>query len=64
MPGRLRITVARWAEQWAVENVFGIHADFLNDARAPDAIAPHLDELVGSSGPRPSPSSPAESHAA
>jgi transposase len=45
--------VARWAQQWAVEDVFGIHADFLNDdriARALDAIAPHLDELVGSIG--------------
>ena len=45
--------VARWAGQWAVEDVFGIHADFLNDdriARALDAIAPHLDELVGSIG--------------
>jgi transposase len=45
--------VARWAQQWAVEDVFGIHADFLNDdriARALDAIAPHLDELIGSIG--------------
>lgn len=34
--------VARWAEQWAVEDVFGIHPDFLND----DCIACALDAIA------------------
>ncbi|MDT0347801.1 IS1634 family transposase, partial [Streptomyces litchfieldiae] len=45
--------VGDWARDWAVEEVFGIEAELLNDdrlARALDAIAPHLDRLAGSVG--------------
>lgn len=45
--------VSRWAEQWAVEEVFGLPADVLGDdrlARALDAIAPELDHIIGSVG--------------
>lgn len=41
----------RWAERWAVEEVFGAKPEHLNDdrlGRALDAIAPHLDALQGS----------------
>jgi Domain of unknown function (DUF4277) len=50
---RPMVAVADWAQQWAVEEVYGIRADLLNDdrlARALDAIAPRLDHLVGSIG--------------
>jgi hypothetical protein len=38
--------VDRWAREWAVEEVFGIEAELLNDdrlGRALDAVAPHRD---------------------
>jgi transposase len=47
------VRVGDWAREWAVEEVFGIEADLLNDdriARALDAIAPQLDGIVGSVG--------------
>lgn len=50
---RPMVAVADWAQDWAVEEVYGIRADLLNDdrlARALDAIAPRLDHLVGSIG--------------
>jgi hypothetical protein len=49
------VRVQDWAEQWAVAEVFGIDAGTLNDdrvGRALDAVAPHLDEIVGSVGAR------------
>ena len=49
------LRVADWARQWAVEEVFGIAPDALNDdriGRALDAIAPCLDQVVGSVGAR------------
>jgi Domain of unknown function (DUF4277) len=45
--------VEEWARTWAVEEVFGIQPTALNDdriGRALDAIAPKLDQLVGSVG--------------
>lgn len=42
--------VERWAEEWAVQKVFGIRADQLNDDRlawALDAVYPHLEHLKG-----------------
>jgi transposase len=47
------VHVADWAEAWAVEEVFGIPADALNDdriGRALDAVAPVLTGIVGSIG--------------
>ncbi|MEU4303784.1 IS1634 family transposase [Kitasatospora aureofaciens] len=47
------VRVGDWARKWAVEEVFGIEPDLLNDdrlARALDAIAPHLEEITGSIG--------------
>jgi transposase len=47
------LRVQDWARQWAVEEVFGIAADALNDdriGRALDAIAPQLEQIVGSVG--------------
>jgi Domain of unknown function (DUF4277) len=47
------VAVADWARDWAVEEVYGIPADVLNDdrlGRAMDAIAPQVDHLVGSIG--------------
>jgi transposase len=47
------VRVSQWAEQWAVEEVFGIAAERLNDdriGRALDAIAPELDGIIGSVG--------------
>ncbi|MFI6063609.1 IS1634 family transposase [Streptomyces sp. NPDC051286] len=47
------VRVEDWARKWAVEEVFGIDPELLNDdrlARALDAIAPHLDEITGSVG--------------
>ncbi|MFB7637173.1 IS1634 family transposase [Streptomyces sp. NPDC056149] len=45
--------IAAWADEWAVEEVFGIEAETLNDdriARALDAIAPELEHITGSVG--------------
>ena len=45
--------VQDWAEEWAVEEVFGVEASTLNDdriGRALDAVAPALDGIVGSIG--------------
>ncbi|WP_405969311.1 IS1634 family transposase [Streptomyces sp. NBC_00988] len=47
------VRVGDWAREWAVEEVFGIEADLLNDdriGRALDAIAPELEAIVGSVG--------------
>jgi transposase len=49
------LRVQDWARQWAVEEVFGIAPDALNDdrvGRALDAMAPALDQIVGSVGAR------------
>jgi hypothetical protein len=49
------LRVADWARQWAVEEVLGIAPDALNDdriGRALDAIAPELEQIVGSVGAR------------
>jgi transposase len=45
------VRVADWAAAWAVEEVFDVSADTLNDdriARALDALAEQADEVVGS----------------
>lgn len=45
------VAVADWARDWAVEEVYGIDADLLNDdrlGRALDAIAGQVDHIVGS----------------
>jgi hypothetical protein len=47
------VGIAGWAQAWAVEEVYGVPAGILGDdrlARALDAIAPHLDQIVGSVG--------------
>jgi uncharacterized protein DUF4277 len=47
--------VEDWARAWAVEEVFAIVPDGLNDdhiGRALDAIAPELEQIVGSVGAR------------
>jgi transposase len=47
------VRVADWGEKWAVEEVFGVDHRLLNDdrlARTLDAIAPHLEQLVGTVG--------------
>jgi transposase len=47
--------VEDWAQTWAVTEVFGVPPAALNDdriGRALDAIAPQLDQLVGSVGAR------------
>lgn len=47
------VHVEDWAREWAVEEVFGISAETLNDdriGRALDALAPALDAVVGSVG--------------
>ncbi|MGB7963405.1 MAG: IS1634 family transposase [Propionicimonas sp.] len=47
------VAVADWADGWAVNEVFGIHPDALNDdrlGRALDALAPQVDQVVGSIG--------------
>src|SRR6266545_2816269 len=47
------IAVADWARDWAVEEVYAIPADALNDdrlGRALDAIAPQVEHIVGSIG--------------
>jgi transposase len=49
------LRVADWAGEWAVEEIFGIAPDALNDdriGRALDAMAPRLDQIVGSVGAR------------
>jgi Domain of unknown function (DUF4277) len=47
------VGVADWAQDWAVEEVYGLAPDGLNDdrlGRALDAIAPQVDHIVGSVG--------------
>jgi hypothetical protein len=47
------LRIEDWARQWAVEEVFGIAPDALNDdriGRALDAMAPQLDLVIGSVG--------------
>lgn len=47
------VHVRSWARDWAVGEVFGVEPELLNDdrvGRALDAIAPHLDRIVGSVG--------------
>ncbi|WP_331768001.1 IS1634 family transposase [Embleya sp. NBC_00896] len=49
------VRVGDWARTWAVEEVFGIEPDLLNDdrlARALDAIAPKLEQIAGTVGAR------------
>jgi transposase len=49
------LRVEDWARDWAVPEIFGVSAETLNDdrlGRALDAIAPHLDAIVGSIGAR------------
>lgn len=47
------VHVEDWARDWALEEIFGVSADILNDdriGRALDAVAPHLEGIVGSIG--------------
>lgn len=47
------VHVEHWAREWAVEEIFGIDPDALNDdriGRALDAIAPQLAGIIGSVG--------------
>lgn len=47
------VAVADWAHAWAVDEVYGIHPDTLNDdrlGRALDALAGQADQVVGSIG--------------
>ncbi|MBT8225245.1 MAG: IS1634 family transposase [Dactylosporangium sp.] len=47
------VAVADWAHGWAVDEVYGIPPDALNDdrlGRALDALAPQVDQIVGSIG--------------
>jgi len=47
------VQVEAWAAAMAVDEVYGIEPHLLNDdrlGRALDAIAPHLDEIIGSAG--------------
>lgn len=49
------VHVEKWAEAWAVEEIFGAAPSALNDdriGRALDAVAPHLEGIVGSIGAR------------
>src|SRR6266545_2808735 len=49
------VHVEQWASQWAVQEVWGIDPHVLNDdriGRALDAVAPQLDQIVGSVGAR------------
>lgn len=49
------VHVERWAAAWAVEEIFGAAPSALNDdriGRALDAVAPHLEGIVGSIGAR------------
>ena len=50
---RAMVAVADWARDWALEEVYGIDPDDLNDdrlGRALDALAPRVDSIVGSIG--------------
>jgi transposase len=47
------VGICRWARDWAVPEVYGVPAAVLGDdklARALDAIAPHLDQIIGTIG--------------
>jgi transposase len=47
------VGICRWAREWAVPEVYGVPAAALGDdklARALDAIAPHLDQVIGTIG--------------
>ena len=47
------VQVGDWAREWAVEEVFGIEPDLLNDdrlGRALDAIAPQIEQIIGTVG--------------
>jgi hypothetical protein len=47
------VHVEDWARDWAVEEIFGLSPEVLNDdriGRALDAVASHLDGIVGSVG--------------
>lgn len=47
------VRVEDWARAWAVEEIFSIQPELLNDdriGRALDAVAPELDGIVGSAG--------------
>lgn len=47
------VAVADWAHDWAVDEVYGIDPDMLNDdrlGRALDALAGQVDQVVGSIG--------------
>jgi hypothetical protein len=49
------VGVADWARDWAVQEVYGLAPDALNDdrlGRALDAIAPQVQHIVGSVGAR------------
>jgi transposase len=49
------LRVEDWAREWAVTEVFGIAPDALNDdriGRALDAVAPELEQVIGSVGAR------------
>jgi transposase len=49
------VHIEAWASQWAVQEVWGIDPHVLNDdriGRALDAVAPELDQIVGSVGAR------------
>lgn len=49
------VHVEDWARAWAVEEVFGIDPELLNDdrcGRALDEIAPHVEAIVGTIGAR------------
>jgi hypothetical protein len=49
------LRVEDWAREWAVQEVFGIAADALNDdriGRALDAVAEQLEQVIGSVGAR------------
>ena len=49
------VGVADWARDWAVEEVYGLPADALNDdrlGRALDAVAPRVEHIIGSIGAR------------
>src|SRR6266571_3429578 len=49
------VHVEDWARARAVEEIFSVRPEFLNDdriGRAPDAVAPELDGIVGSVGAR------------
>lgn len=47
--------ICRWAQEWAVPEVYSVPAAVLGDdklARALDAIAPHLDQIIATTGAR------------